>query len=228
VVTHWADDDRVFIFNLLDDIGQPFSCNMWGYAGSTGVPVIIDDGAGHTFHDLFELVLDAYPVNVFIDHEMNVVNITEAEMNQTAVNNVIQSMVDLIPPCEDPIAPNFNVPGQCDYTDIFTSYETNIQPIFDNNCTQCHGNSGGLSLANYNNLMSSSVISPNDGENSTIYERMTSSTSPMPPPPTGLIDAYLAERIKAWIDQGACENNDGSVDECGKYYRSRNESNSCK
>jgi len=219
IVEHWSDDERVAIFNLLDDLGQPFSCTMWGDAGIAGSPIIIDDGAGNNGNDLglygwFDDVT-AYPVNVFLDHEMNVVNITEAEMNQTAVNNVIQGMVDLIPPCEDPIAPNFNEPGQCDYTDIFTSYETNIQPIFDNNCTQCHGNSGGLSLANYNNLMSSSVISPNDGENSTIYERMTSSTSPMPPPPTGLIDAYLAERIKAWIDQGACENNDGSVDECG-------------
>ena len=96
IVAHWADDERVAIFNFLDDIGQPFSCDMWGDEGTAQIPVIVDDGAGHTFHDLFELVLDAYPVNVFLDHEMNVVNITEAEMNQTAVNNVIQGMVDNI------------------------------------------------------------------------------------------------------------------------------------
>ena len=90
IVEHWADDEKVAIFNFLDDIGQPFSCDMWGNEGTAQIPVIVDDGAGHTFHDLFELVLDAYPVNVFIDHEMNVVNITEVEMNQTAVNNVIQ------------------------------------------------------------------------------------------------------------------------------------------
>ncbi len=42
---------------------------MWGNSGAAGVPVIIDDGAGHTLHDLFELVLDAYPVNIFLDKE---------------------------------------------------------------------------------------------------------------------------------------------------------------
>jgi len=56
VAAHWADDSRVFIFNLLDDIGQPFSCDMWGDDGTPQIPVIVDDGAGHTFHDLFELV----------------------------------------------------------------------------------------------------------------------------------------------------------------------------
>lgn len=178
---------------------------MWGYAGETGVPVIIDDGAGHTLHDLFELVLDAYPVNIFLDHEMNIINITESEMNPTAVNDVIQGMVDNIVTvtCNDPIASNFEEASECDYTDVFTSYENDIQPIFDNNCTQCHGNSGGLSLSNYDNLMSSSVVASNNGGNSIIYQRMTSSTSPMPP--NGLIDSYLAERIKAWIDQGALE-----------------------
>jgi len=148
---------------------------------------------------------------------MNVVNITEAEMNQTAVNNVIQGMVDLIPPCEDPISPNFNEPGQCDYTDVFTSYETDIQPIFNDNCTQCHGSSSsnGLSLDTYDNLMSNAVVSLNDGANSTIYQRMTSSTNPMPP--SGLIDSYLAERIKAWIDQGAseCAQGEDCAEVCG-------------
>ena len=46
------------------------------------------------------------------------------------------------------------------------------------------------------------VVTINDGLNSLIYQRITST---MPPPPSGLIDYYLAERIKAWIDQGALE-----------------------
>lgn len=183
IVAHWADDDRVAIFNFLDDIGQPFSCEMWGNEGTAEIPVIVDDGTGHTFHDLFELALDAYPVNVFLDHEMNVVNITEAEMNQTAVNNVIQGMVE----------------------NLYRNYDADIQPIFDNNCIQCHGSiggAGGLSLANYSDLMSSSVVTIYDGEGSTIYERMIDSIDPMPQ--SGLLDASIAEKIKTWINHGAC------------------------
>ena len=190
---------------------------MWGSSGAADVPVIIDDGAGHTLHDLFELVLNAYPVNIFLDHDMNIINITESEMNPTAVNDVIQGMVDNIPItiCNDPIAINYNNNAICDYTNVFTDYETDIQPIFDNNCTQCHGSSGGLSLANYTNLMSSSVVTLNNGGASTIYSRMTSSTNSMPP--TGLIDSYLAERIKAWIDQGApeCAQGEDCAGVCG-------------
>ena len=68
IVAHWADDEKVAIFNFLDDIGQPFSCDMWGNAGTAQIPVIVDDGVGHTFYNLFELVLDAYPVRNEGDH----------------------------------------------------------------------------------------------------------------------------------------------------------------
>ena len=122
IVAHWVDDERVVIFNLLDDLGQPFSCTMWGDAGIAGSPIIIDDGAGNNANDLglygwFDDVT-AYPVNVFLDHEMNVVNITEAEMNQTAVNNVIQGMVD----------------------NLYRNYDADIQPIFDQNYYNKHPN----------------------------------------------------------------------------------------
>ena len=206
----------------LDDIGQPYTCFGWGYEGTTGIPIIIDDGSNQSIiHNWFDYD-GAYPDNVFIDHEMNIVNITGGDMNLTAVNNIIQGMVDNIPTttCEDPITSNFNDDGECDYTDVFTSYVSDIQPIFNANCTQCHGNSGGLSLANYDDLMSGSVVNLNDGVNSTIYQRMTSSTNPMPP--TGLIDSYLAERIKAWIDQGAQECTQRSEERrVGKECRSR-------
>ena len=33
-------------------------------------------------------------------------------------------------------------------------YGTQIQTIFDNNCTNCHGYSGGLNLTDYDGLMS--------------------------------------------------------------------------
>lgn len=200
---------------------------MWGNAGSADIPIIIDDGTTNIIHGWLNLELDAYPVNLFIDHEMKITNMTEAEMNEDAINAEIQSMLDNIPPqttCEDPIASNYNQTGECDYANVFTSYEEDIEPIFTDNCTSCHGSSGGLSLESFADLMEGNVISNGDGENSTLYQRMISVDNPMPP--SGLIDSYLAERIKAWIDQGALEcaqgedcagicGGDSVIDECG-------------
>ncbi|MBC8312610.1 MAG: hypothetical protein H8E72_09915, partial [Candidatus Marinimicrobia bacterium] len=197
----------------MDDIGQPYSCQQWGDRGVVGKPTIINDGDENIIYNWFDYD-GAYPDNVFIDHEMREYYHQEGYMSVDGINTIIQEMLNNIP-CYDPIALNFGEPGECDYTNVFTSYETDIQPIFDNNCTQCHGSSGGLSLANYDDLMSGSVVSANDGENSTIYERMISTTSPMPP--NGLIDVYLAERIKAWIDQGAsqCAQGEDCAGVCG-------------
>ena len=41
-------------------------------------------------------------------------------------------------------------------------YNAQIQPIFNSNCTQCHGTSGGLNLSSYSDLMSNDVIVPGD------------------------------------------------------------------
>jgi len=202
IVEHWSDDERVAIFNLLDDLGQPFSCTMWGDAGIAGSPIIIDDGAGNNGNDLglygwFDDVT-AYPVNVFLDHEMNVVNITEAEMNQTAVNNVIQGMVD-------------NIPEVINYLD-------DIQPIFNTSCVSCHGSNGeaGLNLTSYSNVMDGSnngnVISPLDHSASELWQRVNSGE--MPPSSDDLISTQI-DLIAEWIDAGACESDNEIVDMCG-------------
>ena len=36
-------------------------------------------------------------------------------------------------------------------------YNSEIQPIFDANCVNCHGNSGGLSLLSYESLMNGGI-----------------------------------------------------------------------
>ena len=191
---------------------------QWGNAGTADIPIIIDDGTTNIIHGWLNLELIAYPVNLFIDHEMKIFSITEAEMNETAINTEIQSMLDNIPSqtaCEDPIASNYNQTGECDYTDVFTSFEEDIQPIFTDYCTSCHGNAGGLSLENFADLMDSDVITNGNGENSTLYQRMISEDNPMPP--SGLVDAYLAKRIQAWIDQGTleCAQGEDCAGECG-------------
>ena len=95
---------------------------MWGYQGTPDIPIIIDDGTSNILYDLFDTD-GGYPDNIFIDHNMNVYNITELEMDESSINNIIQSMLDEIP--------------------TSVSYEDDIQPIFNQHCTSCHGNSAG-------------------------------------------------------------------------------------
>ena len=69
-------------------------------------------------------------------------------------------------------------------------YYSQIQPIFDSNCTQCHGNSAGLNLSSYENIMQGSnngdVIIPYDYANSELWIRVNSGQ--MPPGNNDLTD----------------------------------------
>ena len=83
-------------------------------------------------------------------------------------------------------------------------YYSQIQPIFDSNCTQCHGNSAGLNLSSYENIMQGSnngdVIIPYDYINSELWQRINSGQ--MPPGNNDLTDAQV-DLIAQWIDEGA-------------------------
>ncbi len=99
------------------------------------------------------------------------------------------------------------------FTAIFAvDYQTEIQPIFDSNCGNCHlGNSsGGLNLSNYDNLMEGSnngdVIVPGNHAASELYDRITRDESAMGDmPPTGSLEQNDIDLIAAWIDEGALE-----------------------
>ena len=80
-----------------------------------------------------------------------------------------------------------------------------INSIFTSNCTGCHGNSGGLSLTSYTNLMdggnSGSVIIPGDHMNSLLWQKVNSGSMPL-----GCGSSCLTSEvdlIALWIDQGA-------------------------
>ena len=65
-------------------------------------------------------------------------------------------------------------------------YQTQIQTIFNNNCTSCHIDGGayygGLDLSTYNNVMtggnSGAVIVPNDHANSYLWQRVNNGEMP--------------------------------------------------
>ena len=88
------------------------------------------------------------------------------------------------------------------------SYATDIQPIFEANCTRCHGTrrqEKKLNLKSYSGAMARGVILAGDASGSTLYQkislegpgRMPSQSDPLP-------DEEI-QKIKQWIDAGAKE-----------------------
>ncbi|MDP6169726.1 MAG: c-type cytochrome domain-containing protein [Candidatus Marinimicrobia bacterium] len=86
-------------------------------------------------------------------------------------------------------------------------YGTEIQTMLDNNCTSCHGYSGGLNLTNYDDLMSGGdsgdAIVPGDHENSLLWQRVESGE--MPGGGNEDLTSDEIDLIATWIDEGALE-----------------------
>ena len=86
------------------------------------------------------------------------------------------------------------------------SYNCDVQPVFNRVCTGCHGAARGLSLTTCENLQIGSspypnrkVVVPGDAANSRLYQRIISTTSPMPPI-GGLIPLAEQNAIRDWIN----------------------------
>ncbi len=96
------------------------------------------------------------------------------------------------------------------FTFIFSvDYTTEIQPIFNNNCANCHtiNSSGGFNLSTYDNLMSADVVIPGDHAASILYQRIiidNSDSGDMPPGSSELHESEI-QLIAQWIDEGALE-----------------------
>ena len=91
---------------------------------------------------------------------------------------------------------------------LCVDYNTEIQPIFNNNCATCHipGYSGGLNLSSYENLMSTDVVIPGNYESSLLYIRIIApETAPGDMPPTGSLLQSEIDLIASWIEEGALE-----------------------
>ncbi|MEL0174031.1 MAG: c-type cytochrome domain-containing protein [bacterium] len=90
------------------------------------------------------------------------------------------------------------------------NYESQIQPIFNNNCVFCHQNGGSatLNLATYSGVMSGGwsgpVIIAGDYQNSLLYQRIIqpTGTDGSMPPNDPLSQAQI-DLIAQWIGEGA-------------------------
>ena len=90
------------------------------------------------------------------------------------------------------------------------NYESQIQPIFNNNCVFCHQNGGSatLNLATYSGVMSGGWTGPaiiaGDYQNSLLYQLIIqpTGTDGSMPPNVPLSQAQI-DLIAQWIDEGA-------------------------
>ncbi len=92
-------------------------------------------------------------------------------------------------------------------------YETEIQPIWNQNCSGCHGNSGGLSLAagsSFDNLVDvvsqnyapALRIAPGDAANSVLYNKITNSGNyGQQMPPSNALSPAEISAIETWITE---------------------------
>jgi len=93
------------------------------------------------------------------------------------------------------------------------NYDTKIQPIFDANCTSCHGNSSDLNLeqgVSYDNMVNQSssyggfIVNPGDKGSSSLYQKLVGNGSyGSRMPQGGQLEQSYIDIIGQWIDSGA-------------------------
>jgi mono/diheme cytochrome c family protein len=90
------------------------------------------------------------------------------------------------------------------------SYPKVIQPIFNQNCVGCHGRSGGLGLANYEQVMaggnSGPAVVPGDPQGSLLVLRITGAVQPRMPLGGPPLSAADIQAIENWIAEQAPNN----------------------
>lgn len=92
-------------------------------------------------------------------------------------------------------------------------YATEIQPIFNANCTSCHGGNGGVNLRSYTALMSSvgnnygsNVVVPGNPDGSGLVDKIEPSPQFGNRMPTGgQLQQSEINLIRTWIAEGANE-----------------------
>ena len=95
------------------------------------------------------------------------------------------------------------------------SFSKDVQPIFNANCTSCHGSSGGVNLSSYDALMSSNgseygtdIVIPGDANASGLVDKIEANPRFGARIPTRgpFLSGNEIETIRAWINEGALNN----------------------
>jgi mono/diheme cytochrome c family protein len=126
---------------------------------------------------------------------------TDTEPLPTTTPEVASAPTTTTPPST---APPTTAPGGGDAL----SFASDVAPIFEANCTQCHGTLGGWSATDYESVMSSGdtgpAVVPGDAAASILAQKVTGTqtSGAAMPPGGGLSDEDIAT-IVDWIAAGA-------------------------
>jgi Planctomycete cytochrome C/WD domain, G-beta repeat len=94
------------------------------------------------------------------------------------------------------------------------TYDEHVLPIFKAKCVACHNQDkkkNNFDLSTFPKLMqggsSGAAIKPGDPDGSLLFKLVTHKTEPFMPPDSPVMAAESIETLRAWIAQGALENN---------------------
>jgi hypothetical protein len=103
--------------------------------------------------------------------------------------------------------------GYSSFLQAQVDYQEEIQPIFDQNCTSCHGGTSGVTLSNYSAVMNSvgsqygtNIVVPESPDSSPLVDKI----EPNPDfgtrmPQGGALSDEEIQLIRTWIAEGASE-----------------------
>ena len=101
LLNNYSHDPRIFIFENLDDPGQPYTYEQWGDMAQEGIPIIVDDiGASigsYTLYDWFS-INNYYMEMVVLDHNMIFRRLTTSTyVVGTEIEEIFRCFEDFIP-----------------------------------------------------------------------------------------------------------------------------------
>jgi len=202
-----------WLISLPDDFGNLTNLTTLdlGYNQLESIPASIGGLINIEYLFLFNNQLTSLPETI-CDLELDWDGVSPSNYPYFASGGNYLCDSELIPDCVEYSA-NFNISMEQNYYSFLldapqdcpvVDYTSSIQPIFTASCISCHGNSAGLNLASYENLMEGSndgdVIIPYDHAASTLWQKVNSGQ--MPPSDNDLSTAQV-NLIAQWIDEGA-------------------------
>ena len=80
------DNEPVVIFENIDDLNQPYSCQQWGEFGEENIPILTYDETNYNFFYMFG---NNYTWSVVLGPDMVVKYSAEGEVNSNIIQNIL-------------------------------------------------------------------------------------------------------------------------------------------
>ena len=80
------ENDPIIIFENIDDLNQPYSCEEWGIFGEENIPILTTDPGDNEFFNLFA---NAYTWSVVLGPDMVVKFSQAGEVNSAIIQNIL-------------------------------------------------------------------------------------------------------------------------------------------